>query len=103
MEDKAIVIRKPTHHVGDGGTFIADQPPNFGQAPKSFVDAMDDFATALNNLFDVISPVVEKFVNDVAPIIAELAAYDPQAEERARSKADVAAKRREMRRRKGRV
>jgi hypothetical protein len=71
MDDKAIILRKLAHRVGDGKTFIADQPPRVGQAPQNIVDAMDNLATAINHLWDVMRPVVEKFVNDVAPIIAE--------------------------------
>ena len=101
-EEKGIVLKKLVKRVGDGCTFIVEDAPTREQVQR-FEDAVDQLAAAFNSFNEVMRPVVEQFLNDVAPIIANLEGYDSVAEARARSKADVAAKRREMRRRKGRV
>lgn len=73
-------------------------------AIAKFARAVDQFVAAVQSEF---VPILERFALEVAKVVEKLALHLPsagdlKAVERARSKADVKAKRREMMKRRGR-
>lgn len=100
----AIIPHMPPRKVftiGDGATRFAEPGQGDGmplphENPQTIFEAMENFSCACANLGNALLDALQ-------PLMDSMPRYDPVAEARARSREDLAAKRKAMRRGKGRL